>query len=422
MMPILIGVIAVFIVIIVGAIQMGLLTSSASQFILHNGSQPLTGNWNVGGYNMSNLAILNFPYASIDFTTDPVASIIYFNSSYFELHSGTIDVASTSEILLDPTNNLFQLQGNDLWIQTDRKAFFRDFQIYITSIDDGHLDVEADQYIDMNAPVTFPDGIYGDVHKNSGYLRFSDVQQLQFRDNAIYLASLTDGHLDIEADTSIDLNANTDVQGGTLDVYAPVDTWAFTVRTETGGGHEAVFYHATSSHADHFAKIDFIRTRGTIASRQNTNNGDSIGALFFKNYGDGFRDGAFIKAVNSEATTSSSSSANLQFATTPTGATYPVIRWTLYGSGSSLFSSGASNQFQIRDSSIYLASLDDGHLDLEADISIDLNSPVFVDSTLTFDTSDYIDYDEANDHYLFYIGGSVIGYIDATGFHDGSPP
>lgn len=36
---------------------------------------------------------------------------------------------------------------------------------------------------------------------------------LRFRDSAVYIASLTDGHLDLTADISIDLNANTDITG-----------------------------------------------------------------------------------------------------------------------------------------------------------------------------------------------------------------
>jgi hypothetical protein len=41
-----------------------------------------------------------------------------------------------------------------------------------------------------------------------------------------------------------------------------------------------------------------------------------------------------------------------------------------------IFGSAAATQLQFRDSNIYIASLDDGHLDIEADTSIDLNAPV----------------------------------------------
>jgi hypothetical protein len=41
-----------------------------------------------------------------------------------------------------------------------------------------------------------------------------------------------------------------------------------------------------------------------------------------------------------------------------------------------LFGGAAATQLQFRDTDLYIASLDDGHLDLEADTSIDLNAPV----------------------------------------------
>jgi hypothetical protein len=34
---------------------------------------------------------------------------------------------------------------------------------------------------------------------------------------------------------------------------------------------------------------------------------------------------------------------------------------------------------------------------------------------------DSIEYDKTNNRLLFYIGGSVVGYVDNTGFHDGAP-
>jgi len=62
-------------------------------------------------------------------------------------------------------------------------------------------------------------------------LLLNDDMQLQFRDNAIYMASLNDGHLDLEADTQIDLNSSV-----YLDVCADAgaDVNAFLVR-DAGG-------------------------------------------------------------------------------------------------------------------------------------------------------------------------------------------
>ena len=52
-----------------------------------------------------------------------------------------------------------------------------------------------------------------------------------------------------------------------------------------------------------------------------------------------------------------------------------------------LFGTGAATQFQIRDSAIYIASLNDGYLDLEADTGIRMNGPVtFVSATFNLPT------------------------------------
>jgi hypothetical protein len=48
-----------------------------------------------------------------------------------------------------------------------------------------------------------------------------------------------------------------------------------------------------------------------------------------------------------------------------------------------LFGTGAATQLQFRDTAIYIASLDDGHLDLEADTSVDINAPLVVGGNMT---------------------------------------
>jgi len=40
---------------------------------------------------------------------------------------------------------------------------------------------------------------------------------------------------------------------------------------------------------------------------------------------------------------------------------------------------------------------------------------------IEYDANDYTVFDRTNNRYLFVIGGSITGYIDATGFHNGSP-
>lgn len=40
---------------------------------------------------------------------------------------------------------------------------------------------------------------------------------------------------------------------------------------------------------------------------------------------------------------------------------------------------------------------------------------------LIFDSGDYVTFDQTNNRYLFYIGDSVVGYVDSSGFHNGAP-
>ena len=41
--------------------------------------------------------------------------------------------------------------------------------------------------------------------------------------------------------------------------------------------------------------------------------------------------------------------------------------------------------------------------------------------TLQFDTKDFINYDRVNNRLLVVINEVTVGYVDATGFHDGAP-
>lgn len=110
-------------------------------------------------------------------------------------------------------------------MQTAEEIFFRDTAISIKSADDGHLDLTADVSFDFNT-ATDTDLVINLVGTtNSGlltwmededYLKFSDgilmntTEEVFFRDTAIYIASLDDGHLDLMADVSIDLNTAAD--------------------------------------------------------------------------------------------------------------------------------------------------------------------------------------------------------------------
>jgi hypothetical protein len=69
------------------------------------------------------------------------------------------------------------------------------------------------------------------IHIADTGIRINSTMQLQFRDAAIYIASLNDGHLDLEADTQIDLNSAVYLD---VCVDAGADVDAFLVR-DAGG-------------------------------------------------------------------------------------------------------------------------------------------------------------------------------------------
>ena len=47
---------------------------------------------------------------------------------------------------------------------------------------------------------------------------------------------------------------------------------------------------------------------------------------------------------------------------------------------------------------------------------------MLLNAGLFYDSGDYINYDRTNDRYKFNIGNTCVGYVDATGFHNGAPP
>jgi len=133
---------------------------------------------------------------------------------------------------------------------------------------------------------------------DTGWL-LNTTMQLQFRDSAVYIASLTDGHLDLTADTNIDLNANIINFGTNSDTDVIM-----------------VFYGNTSN-----GQISWMEDEG-----------------YFQ-----FHDHILIDAA-----------------------------FRAY----------------FRDTNIYIASLTDGHLDLEADISVDVNSTLLVEVNCSPQASD----------------------------------
>ena len=82
-------------------------------------------------------------------------------------------------------------------IPTSSQLIFRDAQIYIASLNDGYLDVEADTAIRLNA----------DVNVTGNTFLLTDNYSLQCRDAQLYVNSDADTFLDLHADGAVRITA-----------------------------------------------------------------------------------------------------------------------------------------------------------------------------------------------------------------------
>lgn len=159
------------------------------------------------------------------------------------------------------------LSAGGLSLALDKKITLGDTDVHIQSDDDGHLDLTADTSIDMNGivlatnkisftqidnleyidsladgyldeeattgirlrinnveQVNLIDGIFqpttsNDIDLGTSSLLFKDIWEIgkhYFRDSAIHISSVDDGHLDLTADTSIDVNGLLNTTGGRI--------------------------------------------------------------------------------------------------------------------------------------------------------------------------------------------------------------
>ncbi len=195
---------------------------------------------------------LDFSNNTVTVTTDSGVSLFDFGAlgiggASLDLSEGNITNVGSIQIdsiVADGTNVIF---GSAASTQLQ----FRDTSIYVASLDDGHLDLEADTSIDFNAPVVLGgavsggnydlgstsselgdvyigdgDGVYFGADQDVSLVHVADTglllnaaMQLQFRDSAIYINSGADGYLDLEADTGIRFNGPvTFVNEGDIDL------------------------------------------------------------------------------------------------------------------------------------------------------------------------------------------------------------
>lgn len=248
---------------------------------------------------------------------------------------------------------------------------------------DGDVEITGDTTLSGSLTVSGAASFSGTVAVSgamtiSAAATMSTTTRLQFRDTALHIASLDDGHLDLTADTAVDLNATTVFVNGVLGVG--------TATVPLGGyGRARIGVHG-SNIGNTVPSMQFTTTASSYPIMQLMSMGANQGYLAFD---------AFYVA-DTAAWWSSSASLNFVLAKTSDGiyfyaasgmAVGGAVTWTpvlkIEPDAELLFSPVAARKMYWRDSGLHIASLDDGHLDITADTSIDLNGAVVASSSIT---------------------------------------
>jgi hypothetical protein len=171
---------------------------------------------------------LDFTNNTVTVTTDSGVTLFDFGGlgiggASLDLSEGNITNAGSIQIdaiVADGTNVVF---GSEAATQLQ----FRDSAVYVASLDDGHLDLEADTSIDLNAPVN----IGGNT--DMGDFDIASVDKLEGVDNAVFIDLGADGIAQIAADTGIHLDASDETlivaDGGANLINVTSDTGVATV-------------------------------------------------------------------------------------------------------------------------------------------------------------------------------------------------
>ena len=233
----------------------GSLTNSSGELVIKSGSTPtaaltfsganvtaegnltvdgnldVTGTLDLSDSNFTNVG--NIQLDSISGDADTNTSITFSGSDVI-----TVATGGTTSFTVDASQNIL--------MNAAQKVQFRDTALTINSSTDGQLDIDADTEVEITAPtvhiaastaitmgsdaVTFGEAGDTDIvlsfnaNSNDGeikwmededYFEFSDdilvasTEKIQFRDTALTINSSTDGQLDIDADTELEITAPT---------------------------------------------------------------------------------------------------------------------------------------------------------------------------------------------------------------------
>jgi len=193
-----------------------------------DGTRDLTGDWTISTNDIQLTAgQVRFRDATIYIESADAGHLDLIAGTSVDVNTNTINFGTNVDTdvtlnFLGDTNdgviywreddNEFEI-GDDILMTTSNQITFRDAAIYIRSANVGHLDINANTIVDINS----------DLHV-TGDIDLTIASYIQFRDAAIFINSNDDGHLDLTADVSIDLNAPVEIDGILFD-YDAVNTW-----------------------------------------------------------------------------------------------------------------------------------------------------------------------------------------------------
>jgi len=201
--------------------------------ITHGGTIDLDAQANVMSIIDNNAASLDIKEGSTSYlkfvTTNSSEKIVVGQDTTFADDVSLLSDAAVLNFGADSEVNLTHVADTGLLLNSTSVFQFRDSALSIGSSADGQLDINADTLLEITAPTVQFDtdgqvvsfGADGDVtltHVADTALRLNSGMALQFRDSAIGINSSTDGQLDIDADTEleitapvVDINASTSV-------------------------------------------------------------------------------------------------------------------------------------------------------------------------------------------------------------------
>lgn len=162
-------------------------------------------------------------------TTNSSEAVVIGQDATFADDVSLLSDAAVLNFGADSDVNLTHVADTGLLLNSTSVFQFRDSALSIGSSADGQLDINADTLLEITAPTVQFDtdgqivsfGADGDVtltHVADAALMLNSAMGLRFRDSALNINSSTDGQLDIDADTkleitspTVDINASTSV-------------------------------------------------------------------------------------------------------------------------------------------------------------------------------------------------------------------